>query len=100
MVAECATARQALTEALTSEGIPTQISQTNFVLAHLGDHTADVVNRLNREHRIHIRHTASLGFPNHARIGVPRPTGVECLVTAIRASLPSASRAGATSHVR
>ncbi|WP_340375713.1 histidinol-phosphate transaminase [Streptomyces sp. SS7] len=87
VVADCRAARQALTGELVAMGVQAVPSQTNFVLARFGDHAAQVVARLADDHRVHIRHTAGLGFPDFARISVPAARDVPRLAAALRSVL-------------
>ncbi|MEV0439788.1 histidinol-phosphate transaminase [Streptomyces spectabilis] len=96
VVDECTAARQALTSGLAHLGVPTLPSQTNFVLARLGDGADDagsVIARLADRHGIHIRDMTGLGLPGWARISVPRTRDVPLLTTSLRCALaaPDAS---------
>lgn len=89
VVTDCAAARLALAAELTGMGVRTLPSQTNFLLAHLGEDAGTVVDRLAAEHRVHVRHTAGLGFPRWARISVPTAHDVPQLAAALRSVLPA-----------
>ncbi len=76
-------ARLALTAGLNERGLTTLPSQTNFVLTWLGPNGVGVIERLARDHAVHIRDVSGMGFPNWARISVPRGRDVAALVTVI-----------------
>jgi histidinol-phosphate aminotransferase len=87
VVTDCAIARRALAAELAEMGVRTLPSQTNFLLAHLGEDAGTVVDRLAADHRVHIRHMAGLGFPYWARISVPAARDVPHLAAALRSVL-------------
>ncbi|MFC4506707.1 MULTISPECIES: pyridoxal phosphate-dependent aminotransferase [Streptomyces] len=89
VVDDCAAARRALAAELDAMAVRVLPSQTNFLLAHLGPCAGTVVDQLAAEHRVHIRHTAGLGFPNWARISVPAARDVPHLAAVLRSVLPA-----------
>lgn len=87
IINDCAVARQVLSTSLATMGVQSLPSQTNFLLAHLGDDAPDIVGRLADEHRIHIRDMTGLGLSGWARISVPLTRDVPVLTAALSSAI-------------
>ncbi|MER6256902.1 histidinol-phosphate transaminase [Streptomyces sp. NPDC001584] len=87
VVNDCAVARQVLSTSLATMGVQSLPSQTNFLLAHLGDAAPGIVGRLADEHRIHIRDMTGLGLSGWARISVPLTRDVPVLTAALSSAI-------------
>ncbi|MFF5532498.1 pyridoxal phosphate-dependent aminotransferase [Streptomyces cinerochromogenes] len=90
VVNDCAVARQVLSSRLATMGVHSLPSQTNFVLAHLGDDAPAIVERLAGKHKIHIRDMTGLGLAGWARISVPRTRDVPLLTSALSSAMAAA----------
>lgn len=88
-----ATLREALTELLTSHGLPVRPSDANWILVDRAG-----LREVLAPHGVVVRDCASFGLPGVTRIAVPSEEGLDRLAAALIATAPALPRIGAPTH--